>query len=105
MTLRSAALDLPVSLDFNALNCVQPYPGAPYFQGRVFSSGNPYSVVASNALGVNLTDYAIGGATSGAVPGALTIPASYTNTSRPTVVEVPSTLDQVKVLSLLTIQQ
>ena len=56
--------------------------------------------MASNALGVNLTDYAIGGATSGAVPGVLTVPASYTNSSRPTVVEVPSSLEQVMLLPL-----
>ena len=74
---------------------MQPYPGAPYYEGRIFSSGVPYSVVTANTLGVNLTDYAIGGATSGAVPGTLTVPGSYTNSSLPTVVEVPSVLEQV----------
>ena len=75
--------------------CLQPYPGAPYYEGRVFSSGIPYSVVAADILGVNLTDYAVGGATSGAAPGILRVPASYSNVSSPNTLEVPSTVEQV----------
>jgi len=79
----------------------QPYPGAPYYNGCVFSSGPPYSQVAAGLLNATLTDYAIGGATSGAVPGYLEIPASYANRSSPAVVEVPSSLEQVVQLPLL----
>ena len=79
----------------------QPYPGAPYYNGCIFSSGPPYSQVAAGLLNAPLTDYAIGGATSGAVPGYLEIPASYANMSSPAVVEVPSSLEQVCQLPLL----
>ena len=77
-------------------DCVlQLYPGAPYYEGCIFSSGPPYSMVAAGLLNATLTDYAIGGATSGAVPGYLEVPASYTNGSSPAVVEVPSSIEQV----------
>ncbi len=57
--------------------------------------------MAAGLLNATLTDYAIGGATSGAVPGYLEIPASYANRSSPAVVEVPSSLEQVVQLPLL----
>ncbi len=55
-------------------------------------------MVAAGMLNVSLTDYAIGGATSGAVPGYLEVPASFSNQSTPTAVEVPSSLEQVSYL-------
>ena len=57
--------------------------------------------MAAGLLNATLTDYAIGGATSGAVPGFLEVPASYANGSSPAVVEVPSSLEQVFQLLLL----
>lgn len=38
---------------------------------------------------------AVGGATSGAVIGALDVPAGFGNNTAATVVEVPSTIEQV----------
>lgn len=57
--------------------------------------------MATGLLNATLTDYAIGGATSGAVPGYLEVPASFANRSSPALVEVPSSLEQVFQLLLL----
>ena len=57
--------------------------------------------MAAGLLNATLTDYAIGGATSGAVPGYLEVPASFANSSSPALVEVPSSLEQVFQLLLL----
>ncbi len=51
--------------------------------------------MAAGLLNATLTDYAIGGATSGAVPGYLEVPASFANNSSPALVEAPSSLEQV----------
>ena len=85
---RAQGVDVTVSL-------MQPYPGVPYYNGCIFSSGPPYSMVAAGILNATLTDNAIGGATSGAVPGYLEVPASYSNASMASVVEVPSSIEQV----------
>lgn len=43
---------------------MQTYPQAPYYNGR-WSNGPTWIEVAAMELGVNLNDYAVGGATSG----------------------------------------
>ncbi len=57
--------------------------------------------MAAGLLNATLTDYAIGGATSGAIPGYLEVPASFANNSSPALVEAPSSLEQVFQLLLL----
>ena len=44
---------------------------------------------------MSLTDYAKGGATSGAVPAVAVVPAGFANNSMPVSVEIPSTMEQV----------
>lgn len=44
---------------------------------------------------MSLTNYAKGGATSGAVPAYAVLPAGYANNSMPITIEIPSTLEQV----------
>lgn len=68
----------------------------PYYKGCVFSNGPPYAVVAAGVLSVPLTNYAKGGASSGAVPAFAVLPAGYANNSMPVTVDIPSTLDQVR---------
>ena len=77
------------------MSLLQSYPGAPYYKGCVFSNGPPYPVVAAGILDVPLTDYAKGGATSGAVPSAVVIPAGFAGNSMPVTLEIPSTIEQV----------
>ncbi|KAL3160072.1 hypothetical protein ABBQ38_009787 [Trebouxia sp. C0009 RCD-2024] len=79
----------------NAVGNNQPYPGVPYYKGCIFSNGPPYPVVAAGILNVSLTNYAKGGATSGAVPAYAVLPAGYANNSMPITIEIPSTLEQV----------
>ena len=74
---------------------LQLFPGAPYLNGCIYSSGPPYPVVAAGILNMSLTDYAKGGATSGAVQGAVEVPAGFANLAKPVPVLVPSTIDQV----------
>ena len=44
---------------------------------------------------MSLTDYAKGGATSGAVPSFVVVPAGAAGNSMPVSVEIPSTMEQV----------
>ena len=74
---------------------VQLYPGPPYYKGCVFSNGPVYIDIAAGLLNVTVQNYAVGGATSGAVTGRLGIPASFANRTSATSVDVPSTLEQV----------
>ena len=74
---------------------MQRYPGVPYYQGCIFSNGPPYPVVAAGILNMSLTDYAKGGATSGAVPAVVVVPAGAANNTRPITVDIPSTVEQV----------
>lgn len=77
------------------MSLLQPYPGVPYYNGCIFSNGPPYPVVAADILNMSLTDYAKGGATSGAVPAVAVVPAGFANNSMPVSVEIPSTMEQV----------
>ncbi|DBA82794.1 TPA: hypothetical protein ACH3X1_007020 [Trebouxia sp. C0004] len=79
-----------------ALDSTANYPGEPYYQGCFFSSGPTYAVVAAGLLNVSLTDYAVGGATSGAVIGSLHVAAGFGNNTAATVVEVPSAIEQAE---------
>ena len=51
--------------------------------------------MAAGILDLSLTDYAKGGATSGAVPAVAVVPAGLANNSMPVSVEIPSTMEQV----------
>lgn len=73
----------------------QLYPGPPYYKGCVFSNGPVYLDIAAGLLNITSQDYAVGGATSGAVTGRLGIPAGFASRTSATSVEVPSTLEQV----------
>ena len=75
--------------------CFQLYPGPPYYKGCVFSNGPVYLDIAAGLLNITAQNYAVGGATSGAVTGVLGIPAGFANRTAATSVEVPSTLEQV----------
>lgn len=45
---------------------MQTYPQPPYYEGR-FSNGPVWIEIAARQLGVSLANYAVGGATTGAV--------------------------------------
>ena len=81
--------------------CVfQVYPGPPYYKGCVFSNGPTYIDIAAGLLNITVQNFAVGGATSGAVIGSLGIPTGFANRTSPTSVDVPSSLEQVKFISL-----
>ncbi|KAK9811935.1 hypothetical protein WJX73_000849 [Symbiochloris irregularis] len=68
------------------LRTTETYPEAPYFRGR-WSNGPVWIEVAAQMLGANLTDYAAGGATSGAAPAQVpNLPVGFGNLTLPTTV-------------------
>lgn len=75
---------------------LQLYPGPPYYRGCVFSNGPVYMDIAAGLLNVTAQNYAVGGATSGAVTGVLGIPPGFANRTAATSINVPSTLEQVR---------
>ena len=52
--------------------------------------------IAAGLLNVTAQNYAVGGATSGAVTGVLGIPPGFANRTAATSINVPSTLEQVR---------
>ena len=51
--------------------------------------------MAAGILNKSLTNYAKGGATSGAVPSVEVVPAGAANNTMPVTIEIPSTVEQV----------
>ena len=51
--------------------------------------------VAAGLLNITTQNYAVGGSTSGAVPGQLGIPRGFANLTKATTIFVPSTIEQV----------
>lgn len=56
--------------------------------------------IAAGLLNVTAQNYAVGGATSGAVTGVLGIPRGFANRTAATSINVPSTLEQVRYIEL-----
>lgn len=76
----------------------QSFPGPPYYQGAVFSDGPVWVTVASELLGIDLDDWAVAGATSGAVPREPTVlTPPFANLTQNVSYTVPSSLEQARV--------
>lgn len=61
--------------------------------------------VAAGLLNTTTQNHAVGGATSGAVPGQLGIPKGFANLTAATAIDVPSTLEQVTTLTCICLRR
>ncbi len=53
---------------------MQTFPEDPYYQGR-WSNGPTWIEIVASSLGVSLTDYGAGGATTGSAPARMCQPS------------------------------
>lgn len=72
------------------------FPGAPYYQGSVFSNGPVYISTVAELLSLPFDDWAVAGATSGALPLTGTLRPPFAGLTQNVTLAIPSALEQAK---------